>query len=700
MVESDIIVLILDHVDDRGTLFSLLTVNKQIFQLACGTLYRDPFRFFRDGNRYDESTVKNRLSLVRLLLDLSPAVDEDANLVRRAFDVPLKQDSRAANLVRRAFRVPRKPTTMLDYLSFIRCVRWEYLLEHPINESKSTILKYQRPDLVARGCNTFVRSTLTWCFCGHQLGQLRELEIEPDVIERYIAAAPQLRCLRTIVIATYHGFPTNLTQLIYPTTASLVQKLQEHHGKGLVRDCCFSLPPEYNADADASRWNLAMRKQLPLILPRGLRLALPIRPIDSYLSRVMGLATAQGSQCQWSEIAKEHSDLSAGQILQRGRSLVDLSVYFVKSGVNDPGVLAWAADEARERAAGRLLAPAVPLKRLNLGLYGLTAVDMFRVLMDAIRGFRQSLVTLYVRTSAPEAGEEYSDLPQLPLLQNESMVMSRLDHLMFSGHNPERLDIRLLQSCPNLTRLEVTLEEFKDPNALPPSWPVLLLPCLTWMTLSGRATNLFDPASFHGMPQLQTMSLSFNEDPDDSSASAKALLDRWTWDWNLPELTKFRVWAESRMAEFCLRILRGCPKLQELSLEFPRYGDKEPCPIDVLSTLNSPTQDIFPALHTLEMTGRYCLQPEDLQVLMGRALPGLKNVSMHSVSPCTPQQVVEYTRHHPSLKYVSIRHELPTDAEELQMGLEYGNLSASATDICYYTFEDVGTGRYFIRKKQ
>ncbi|KAG0255338.1 hypothetical protein DFQ27_006300, partial [Actinomortierella ambigua] len=721
-VDLDVIALIIDNVKDRGTLFSLLTVDRKVFRYTCGVLYRDPLRFFRDDPQGDKAQ-KGILSLIRLLLDLSPATDDDANLVRSILGVPPKHALKAEE----APPAPPPPPpagTMLNYLSFMQYVRWEFELDPILETLPNTLLQRHMRALsterLVHSSDSFVRRTLTWCCCGHQLDQIRELEIEPDALERFIEAASQLERLRTIAIASMGDLVVDSSERAFERVDQLVQKLLACHGQGQIREFGFFAPREVGVDDSLFRWHVRISKRLLPLFPPDLTLVLPLRPMDSYLSRVPMLGTSERPY-RWSEISRDYSDMSVGQLLQRCRALVRLCLDFTETGLGGPDVLAWAADEARERAKGRLSAPAVPLEELIvLLLEGHVAMDATRVLMDAVRGFGPSLVTLHVKIELSEDGDDDNGEDgdddndkdggddnddddcqkhlslRSPWPNDEPLAMPRLENFVFTSVKAGELDPRLLQLCPNLIQLDVFLDVLGEWQMPPQRWPVLHLTRLTWLSLSGRAVDLFDPTSLHSMSQLRWIKFSTvsrgRRIPGVSRAATDLPVAKelWTYDWHLPALTSFqlRMLASSEIP-FSFSLLRGCPKLKELCVEFNRRGSEPPIPLRVASVLPNLTEDIFPSLQDLRLVGFYSLEPEDFQALVGRALPSLRTLEMGSVSPCTTQQVMESTRHHSSLTRVDLWHEVPNVALQQQLGLErhrYANHNNTNSGQCIYTF--------------
>ncbi|KAG0252125.1 hypothetical protein DFQ27_008251 [Actinomortierella ambigua] len=316
--------------------------------------------------------------------------------------------------------------------------------------------------------------------------------------------------------------------------------------------------------------------------------------MDSYVSRLTELRTVTSVTYRWNEISKEYADMSVGQLLQRCRSLVLLVIEFLRGGIDDASVLSWAVDERRDREAGRLSAPAVPLERLDLNLAELGTVDAFRVLMDGIRAFGPSLDTLGVDLSPFKEEMMDEDLWRLPLPQDESMVMPRLRIFRFKSPVVELFDVRFLQSFPNLRTLDVTLAKRVSHQC----WPVLQLPHLTWLKLHGRAACVFNPASLHSMPQLRWIELITGQSEQGASDGRPTLQDSWTWDWDLPKLESMSAQMDLSEAKFSFTFLRGCPNLSKLDLQFP---EGPAYPLHVSSALADPAQDIYPILQDLRL---------------------------------------------------------------------------------------------------
>ncbi|KAF9976463.1 hypothetical protein BGZ73_008531 [Actinomortierella ambigua] len=172
------------------------------------------------------------------------------------------------------------------------------------------------------------------------------------------------------------------------------------------------------------------------------------------------------------------------------------------------------------------------------------------------------------------------------------------------------------------------------------------------------------------MPRLEKLALHDTKDTEFRPSYRPTLLDHWTWDWYLPELVTFQATMMSSEAKFSFRMLRCFPKLSELELEFATLEDEPPHQIEVLPALSNVAEDIFPALKILGMRGRFILQPEDLQILMRRALPSLWWFYIWVSDSCPAEQVLAHTRGHPSLTNVILCGELPDAARQKELGLK------------------------------
>ncbi|KAG0249210.1 hypothetical protein DFQ27_000295, partial [Actinomortierella ambigua] len=85
-IDFDCLARVIEHINYPRVLFSLLTVNEDVFLLVARKLYRYPARYVLDG-------FIKPLVVVRGLLQLSPASDSDTQALRRTFGVLLRTES-------------------------------------------------------------------------------------------------------------------------------------------------------------------------------------------------------------------------------------------------------------------------------------------------------------------------------------------------------------------------------------------------------------------------------------------------------------------------------------------------------------------------------------------------------------------------------------------------------------------------------
>ncbi|KAF9162407.1 hypothetical protein DFQ26_003586 [Actinomortierella ambigua] len=164
----DILMLIIDNVDNHHTLFSLLTVSKQVFRYTCQRLYRDP------GYHLKKTANSATSSFIKMVLALSPATDESTNLLRKIFHVQQAD-------------IP----PMADYLSYIRVVReWDQLGQYLRDRLKG----YEEyadsvPPPPFGSYDSFMTSILIMATC--QASKMRELETDVPSIEYFISRASE-----------------------------------------------------------------------------------------------------------------------------------------------------------------------------------------------------------------------------------------------------------------------------------------------------------------------------------------------------------------------------------------------------------------------------------------------------------------------------------------------------------------------------
>ncbi|KAF9971596.1 hypothetical protein BGZ73_005440 [Actinomortierella ambigua] len=167
----DCIYAVTNHVHDPCTLFSLLTVAKDVSIMAVRKLYSNPFQLAL-------SPESIRL-LYQLILCLSPARDRHVEEARAHFKIDWDQ------LIGQG-----RPKPYIDYLQFIR---------HVVFPEPPNLMYYS----VSAEVNdlTDMQSTIVWAVCGHRLSEVRSLQITPASAWRYESLIQHMTSLNTIVWA-------------------------------------------------------------------------------------------------------------------------------------------------------------------------------------------------------------------------------------------------------------------------------------------------------------------------------------------------------------------------------------------------------------------------------------------------------------------------------------------------------------------
>ncbi|KAF9968658.1 hypothetical protein BGZ73_009189, partial [Actinomortierella ambigua] len=292
---------------------------------------------------------------------------------------------------------------------------------------------------------------------------IRELEIEHQDVERYIPRVDQLGCLRVLVVYILDNYDrSEVSDDPYTSAVRLVQAHQKYHGMKLLQHCRFTHRKHDKHDTShprADRWNVDISNLFPLMSPSDLKLALPQRPMDSYLSRLTTV-TVDCFRSKWNMISSNYSGMSVGQILQRCRSLIHLRVAISQRGGifqrflgGQPKTHAseWQAGFWYQRPFGGLIVD------LPLG----TGMNVSRLLTDGLHGFASSLQSLTVYVYAPRGELESPRIPifEGELFQDDALLLGRLQSLTFSSDVAGYFDYRFLQLCPNLAYLHVAAND-------------------------------------------------------------------------------------------------------------------------------------------------------------------------------------------------------------------------------------------------
>ncbi|KAF9084863.1 hypothetical protein BGX23_010164 [Mortierella sp. AD031] len=594
----DIITLVIEQVDDAPTLFSLLTVNKAAFAVASRVLYRAPLSF--------KLTSDKLHALIRRILILSPADDEATRRLRKGADIAPQTWQDPA----------RGP--MADYLSFVRVVCWEVHNdpkpfpclawrvpklpgESGLMSSFNPATNSHEPTEHAEQMDSFIKKTLTWAMCGHNLANMEQLMIECEAIDDYIAAVKDLSGISKIVVCPPPRHPGD--RGVYDKAVSLVEAIQKHHGKEQLRECHVTMNPlqegpltdEGTLKLDGPRrlYSLLPKSRSPptLLFSCGEAVVLD-RMFDKDLQRLTTLKVKDDGY-QWKTLRTIYPDLSPQQILQRCRNLewIDARILlteadlFVLARDEAEQHLEWqqqqqwpttvavngggSATGARPFALPRLPQPSrmPPVKTLTLDIDGhddsLHENNILRAFEDALVAYAGTVSRICVRVGGFKAVTLQGPPMEMPL------SLASLTSIIIHANQVLSIDASFWKKCPVLEDLRLFI--LKDTirtasindlfRGSVSHWPVVESPSLKSLHLDGNAFDLFDPASFAHLPNLRDLTLKNVPSPSSLSVGANATgktrdasvptdpspttpsgsSGSWTWDWPLQSLCELHI---------------------------------------------------------------------------------------------------------------------------------------------------------------
>ncbi|KAG0227291.1 hypothetical protein BGW42_003026 [Actinomortierella wolfii] len=186
--------LIVSHIEDLWTLWSLLTVNKCFAAVVLRRLYMNPYRSILMGFLFHEGIPIRRLAQrILTLTHVSPddPYIESMKRVLKIHNAP-------------SHKLQPNQSTWVDYLALVREVEWPNDIWTELHEFFHEVGADMVKDFQLRKGNTrpidledprwscppaLVQSTLTWALCGgsaEQLGRIKKLWIPIQDLERFL----------------------------------------------------------------------------------------------------------------------------------------------------------------------------------------------------------------------------------------------------------------------------------------------------------------------------------------------------------------------------------------------------------------------------------------------------------------------------------------------------------------------------------
>ncbi|KAF9971299.1 hypothetical protein BGZ73_005770 [Actinomortierella ambigua] len=662
---------VMDHVD-TGTLFSLLTTNRRVFGLAVRKLWERPFE--RAWERTDKEKVQ---TLYKIVLRLSPSNSEDVEGLR----TELGLDHSAA--------ADHDPPPFVDYISFIR----HACFDSACRTSQTTWFQQMAlSTFLIPSSRDHGWTAILWAACSHRLPQIVTLQVCTPGLHRIQAHIDQLTALERLVLqptgGSHEDDGTDLTGF-----ADFVKALIDIHGPQKRR-------LEITTTAD---WLLSAPTMLDLLatLDPPSPSALRVLDLDTWTHCSVHMDAIDFSHVQHISLPKkrtffgDHYRFTATfvttveKVLPYCRNLKSLAgaVCCLKYPVFEQAVLhrqQWEQDHythpirsdlSSSSPAHGLTPPPPPLKKLQLHC---SFIFMKRTLNDAIIAFGPTLEDITFI-----CGEcRFSDAPlnrypamihlgvnwHLPKLRHLEIHLQRTMAIRF---DPEAFtDAPCLETLVVQSPAENQGFSFSDHFCLSNAWN---LPHLRKLHLEGPAAVEFSPASFYLMPNLEQLTLCFNEQevrmPSHEQAALAWPRAFWTWGWDMPRLLELTL-----MGQFCpsldLQTLsEAAPMLKSLTLVHTMDQSQvaEPLPwlealraLDAQSSMMSPSSSSsfvlplsHPTLQTFRIGSAWPLGPRNYRVLLHPAcFPQLRLFEAQMESWPAVTTALSLARHHPGLDHL------------------------------------------------
>ncbi|KAF9167283.1 hypothetical protein DFQ26_005097 [Actinomortierella ambigua] len=626
---------IISRIDDGPTLFSLLTVNKAFFAMAARQLYRKVFNM-------PELSTKAVAGYIRLILSISPTNTKALQMLREHFSVEW----------------PRQQAPYVDYLALLTDARFDPYVDIPSWK--------QGPAPLA---NLDLRMAILWAVCSHRLSDItalcveaRVLRIEPFFLDAHL---PKYMALKRIEFRAF--MPADLK-----TVHEFLKRFIKANPR--AKQLEVAVVGAHVGDIDP------MRAIARLLNP-------PQSPQKIDLFNFVACHTHR-KQVDFSHVTSVILECYPSENMKEEHLLKDLlplcpQLDSFMGNITDP----------RVRMFGYAVAKPDPnkkkwplLKRVRFtgeSLPALVAVD------DALHGFASTLTELMVEIiDNLEFAKDHFSMKRIGAGCN----LARLRHLHIDSLVPNvsvTLDPDAMPDLPVLETLELSspleapeegMQYSEMLHQMYPimTWPVLQLPLLTQLSLSGRSAAEFNPVSLQHMPCLQSLTLGLYYEDWHSYWHR----DAWTWDWSMPLLQHLRLQG-AIASPFSFTALRYMPALETLSLtdchkfRMPPYqdlvallggsglveggvggGGEEEEDDDnnnndsgaggALSNIHISMVKKF-ELHTEEMD----LRKKDWELLLGPWLPSMEECKITTRSVKNPE-IVQWAKRHPLLNKFSI----------------------------------------------
>ncbi|KAF9546242.1 hypothetical protein EC957_009981 [Mortierella hygrophila] len=604
----------LEHNQDTASLATLLRVSKSICRVTLPVLYADPYHLknFKTSS-YSSSAdndTKDLLALTRLLLRQSP-YGQLTELLKAAFfpastvEVSLP-DPRVDHKVK---------DQLIDYRFHLRKLNLQpesnpfadIFMKDRINGNKSLMEFLEQPtyrDKPRDFLKNQIWKELTWALCVPD--NLQELYLPLTELNRYQGLIDQLSRLSSVVFVndlqlTRTSKNDAKRSRLFKGMVKFVERHATLFPNKLRQARCTHIP--YDGNDCPRSIHLKLATILPLLsAPTFLdytnwtQFVMRSKEVNlEYVKDIRGVGYPEYKDVYFSDRLFTND----GSFLQRCRSLetVDLDI----TDLEAQDMFRWAVKEKQESeldiANGRTPNPLPPLQEVSLRI---SSGTQSQILNDIAPVFGGTLSNLYI--SGGCSPSDYLGSHALAI-DGLGWKWERLDYLALeSVTGPLLLHPDLLLTCPSVKTLfldDMGAEECLRGQPTFRYFKPAVLEHVKQIKLGGTPAAAFHPDTLHttkNLEQLQllpwdtgTVGLRGNFESDDDEEEEEidneqlewvrhqaedenrmALWPRiaepvWTWDWDLPKLTRLSLsYQYAHMFQF--KMFQGTPNLTHLRL--------------------------------------------------------------------------------------------------------------------------------------
>ncbi|KAG0242088.1 hypothetical protein BGW41_004904 [Actinomortierella wolfii] len=663
----EVLEMVVQHVDDRFTLHSLVCTSRLFFEAAVPRLYADPFRY----TRYSPRAC---MKLFRWILTISPSTRPEVEAIRRELGI-VQQPYQAPVGSPSSNQSSIASGPLVDYLSHVRHAKVQFsdFIDIEINRS---FKKMMTP-------------ILPWAICdeGH-FNNLVSMSVVSAQADKFLASVPSMTNLKSIY---WDPTPYDKSRDMAAIRRFVEAFVEAHHERdGRKLNMYFECDVEDRED----KMNFVIPELVDIY-----RLLDPLPPSKNSImtSNSWMRCLAHKDKMDFGKIQKIDMipDKELLSILPRCHKLESLSCGL---GVLNSRLFRWAAGDSDNTPSCAAdddspPPPVMPLKRLKTNVRR-SIVKM--TLRDVRKAFDSTLEDLELTIVKPTLGlvgveEDDEDDGASPEFFGSSRVirlgselnLPKIRRLVINGTGCQCfLVLDPDTAFNNMLHLEtLSIEDpsssFSDPERLSSDLPsdasttslgtmtfdqLQLIPCDAWymprlreLELHGASAAQFHPETLQWSPGLQRLVLNMKS----TYLKIPRLRSNWTersWAWHLPSLRSLVLSGPGVFLINLAALQMHMPSLEDLTLVvgnteentgslggFLKRGDR-------VSTGTFTTSPLSHPLRRLRFKGRWKMMSLDLVSILDKGLfSELAELWIAHIPWILADLAIDRASHHPTL---------------------------------------------------